>query len=210
MCVADGRHETLGNTVESVPRHFWSLASAHQCMSPGATDILAHAAQSIQIARHSVVVDVPLHHAIQPFAHNGHRLMPSSHQFCPDFCNLHSHSLLHRQTSNLEQALSVGTAAMRESEKVERFRLLLSPSFAVCRCKSTKLDQPRLRRVQGQPKFIQSLLHCGKETSGCFSILESEHTVIGIAHDNHISPCISATPLLRPLIEGVMQVDVRQ
>src|SRR5450830_1803443 len=124
--------------------------------------------------------------------------MPSSHQFRADFCNLRSHSLLHRQTSNLEQALSVGATAMLESDKVERLWLLLSPSFAVCRCKSTKVDQPCFLRVQGQPKFIQSLLHCAEESSGCFSILESEHTVIGIAHDNHISPCISATPLLRP------------
>ena len=37
-----------------------SLASPHQCMSPSATNFTAHTSQSIQIARHSVVVEVPL------------------------------------------------------------------------------------------------------------------------------------------------------
>src|SRR5450830_1791336 len=136
--------------------------------------------------------------------------MPSSHQLCPDGFECRSHSLLHRQACDLKSALPVSATAVRKSKEVERFRLTLSPTFAIGCGKSTKLDQPRLCRIQGQPKFRQPFFHCCQKPSGCFFTLESEHTVISVAHDNHISPCISATPLLRPLIESVMQVDVRQ
>lgn len=64
--------------------------------------------------------------------------------------------------------------------------------------KSTKLDHPRLLRIEGQPKFGHPFLHCCQESPGCFFTLESEQTVVGVAHDNHISPCKFATPLSRP------------
>ena len=135
--------------------------------------------------------------------------MPSSHQFCPDRVESRSHSLLHRQADDLESALPVDATTMRESKEVERFRLALYPTFAIGCGESTKLDQPRLLRIQGQPESGQSLLHCSQESSGCFFTLESEHTAVGIAHDNHIAPCIFATPLPRPWIKGIVQVDVR-
>ena len=190
MHITDGRNETLHNTAEPVPRHSMSLASPHQCMSPSATNFTAHTSQSIQIARHSVVVEVPLNHAIQPLAHNGDGFMPPAHQLCPDGFECRSHSLLHRQACDLKSALPVGAATVRKSKKVKRFRLALAPTFAIDCRKSTKLDQPRLCRIQGQPKFGQSFPHYCEETSGCFFTLESVHTVVGIAHDNHISPCI--------------------
>src|ERR1035437_3361083 len=175
-----------------------SLASAHQCMSPSATNLTAHTCQTIQISRYSVVVEVPLNHAIQPLAHNGDGFMPSSHQLCPDCVECRSHSLLRRQAQDLESALPVGATAVRKPKEVERFRLALPPTFAIGCGESTKLDQSRLPRIQGQPKFGQPLFHRCQKPSGCFFTLESEHTVVGVAHDNHISPCIFATPLPRP------------
>lgn len=38
MQITDGRNETLGNTAEPVPRQTVSLASAHQRVSPSATN----------------------------------------------------------------------------------------------------------------------------------------------------------------------------
>ena len=84
--------------------------------------------------------------------------MPSAHQLHPDLCNLRSHALLHRQASDLKQAFSGGATAVRESKEVERFWFLLSPAFARTGRKSTKVDQPRFLRIEGQPKFVQSLL----------------------------------------------------
>jgi hypothetical protein len=37
-----------------------------------------------------------------------------------------------------------------------------------------------------------------QESPGCFFTLESEHTVVGVARDNYISPCKFATPMSRP------------
>src|SRR3989442_6938669 len=109
--------------------------------------------------------------------------MPSPHQFCTDSFESRSHSLLHRQANNLESALPVGAATVRKPKEVKRFRLALSPTFAIGCGESTKLDQPRLRRIQGQPKFGQPLLHCCQETSGILFALESKHTVVSVAHD---------------------------
>jgi hypothetical protein len=129
-----------------------SLASTHQCMPPSATNLTAHTPHSKQISWNCVVIEVSLHHAIQPFVHNGDGLVPSSHQFCPDFCKSRSHSLLERQATDLETALPVETAAVRKSKEVKRFRLALFPAFTIGCCEPTKLDQPRLRRIQG-PNF---------------------------------------------------------
>lgn len=64
MHITDGRNETLGNPAEPVPRQSVSLASTHQRMSPRATNFAAHSCQTIQISRHSVIVKVPLNHAV--------------------------------------------------------------------------------------------------------------------------------------------------
>lgn len=60
----------------------------------------------------------------------------------------------------------------------------------------------RINRVfvgmQLQSKVRHSLLQCSQKTS-CFPLtLESQHTVIGIANDNHVAGRMSVTPLLRP------------
>src|SRR2546426_1555678 len=141
--VAEGRYETLGNTVEPVPRQPMALASTLQCMPPSATNLTAHTCQTILVSRYSVVVEVPLYHAIQPLAHNGDGFMPSSHQFCTDCFESRSHSLLHRQADDLESALPVDATTVRKPKKVERFRLALSPTFALSCRESTKLDQSR-------------------------------------------------------------------
>lgn len=136
--------------------------------------------------------------------------MPSAHQLHPDFGNLQTHSLLHRQSSNLKQALSGSAAAVRKSKEVKRFWLALSASFAiVCRIPA-KLYQPRLFRIQGQSKFTHAFLHGCKKSSGIVCFLKSDHTVISVAHDRHFAPCLSASPLLRPEIKCVVQVNVRQ
>ena len=158
MCVAGSGHETLGNALESAPRHFGSLASAHQGMAPCALNLAAHAAQSIQVARHRVVVQVALHHSVEPPAHLCYGSMSSFHQLDPDLCNLYSHALLHRQTQHFVFALSGGAAAVGESQEVKGFRFVLTPSFAIDGRKPTKFDQSRLLRIQGQSKLFSVAL----------------------------------------------------
>ena len=121
-----------------------SLTSSHQCVPPRATNLTVHTSESIQISRDRVVVEVPLDHAIEPFAHNGDGFMPPAHQLCPDSCKCCSHSLLDRQAYDLESALPFGATAVRESKEVERFRPALSPTFAIGGGESTKLQGGQL------------------------------------------------------------------
>jgi hypothetical protein len=123
MCVARRRNESLGNTAKTCPWEPVSLASTHQCMPPSTAYLTAHTSQSVQIPRQGVVVEVSLHHAIQPFAHNGDGLVPSSHQFCTDNFESRSHPLLDRQASDLELAQPIDATTMRESKEVKRLRL---------------------------------------------------------------------------------------
>ncbi len=64
MHIADGRNEALFNTAKPGPRQAVSLTSADQRMSLSATNFAAHPCQTIQITRHSVVVEIPLNHAV--------------------------------------------------------------------------------------------------------------------------------------------------
>ncbi len=113
MRFADGRNETRGNPIEPRPRQPVSLTSTHQCMSPSATYLTAHSCQTAQITRHSMLVEIPLNHAVQPLAHNGDRFMPTSHQLCPDSFECRSHSLLHLQTCDLKAALAVNATTTK-------------------------------------------------------------------------------------------------
>lgn len=60
MCVTDGRNETLGDTALPVPRQAMSRALTHQRVSPNATNFATHSCQTIQIDRHSLLVEIPL------------------------------------------------------------------------------------------------------------------------------------------------------
>src|SRR5712691_5579867 len=52
-------------------------------MSPGAADLTTETVQAHQVHRDSLVIEVPLHHAVQPRADNGDRLVPP-HQLRSD------------------------------------------------------------------------------------------------------------------------------
>jgi len=104
--------------------------------------------------------------------------MPSSHQLCPDRFKCCAHPLFHGQADDFESPLPVRATTVCKPKEVERFGLALSPTFAIGCSESTKLDQPRLLRVQGQPKLGQSLLHVCQEMPCFVLILESKHTVV--------------------------------
>jgi hypothetical protein len=84
--------------------------------------------------------------------------MPSPQQSGPNGRQRRPHALLHREANDLEPTLAIGSAAMRESQEVKRLRMTLTPAPTVLDGESTKLDQPRLVRVQCQSEFREPLL----------------------------------------------------
>jgi len=65
------RYEAVGKPVESIPRKPVALTASKQSVPPRAADLTAEAVEALPVSWDSVIVVVPLHHAMQPVADNG-------------------------------------------------------------------------------------------------------------------------------------------
>src|SRR5581483_2963655 len=98
---------------------------------------------------------------------------------------------------------------MRESEKVESFRLALATPLSVFGRMSAKLQEPRLFRVQFQAEFCHPFLQFFPEPLGIRFELESNNGIIGEPNNDHVALRSLLPPYLNPKIKHVMKVDVR-
>ena len=101
-------------------------------------------------------------------------------------------------------------ADMLEAEEIEGLRLAQTSALSVGRRMASELDQPRLLRVQFQLELFHSFLQFRPEPFSIVLELESNHSVVGVAHHDHIAMRTLLTPCLDPEIEDVMEVDIRQ
>src|ERR1700730_4339316 len=99
---------------------------------------------------------------------------------------------------------------MGEAEEVERLRLAKPRPFPLLRRSAAELDQTGLVRMEGQRKLGQTNPPLRLATPGIGLVLKAGNDVVGIAHQDDVSLAMVASPPLRPEIEDVMQVDVRQ
>ena len=125
------------------------LTSSHQRVSPNAAHLAAERIQPTHVARNRIVVKISIDHSPQPMRYNWNRLMASPHQRFADVRQRCAHPLLDCQSDDLEAA-AVLTAAVREAEKVEGFRLSQSTFPASLRGVSSKHDKPCFIRVKFQ------------------------------------------------------------
>ena len=100
------------------------------------------------------------------------------------------------------------TTTVRETEKVECFRLSYSTLSALLRGVSTKSDQPRFVRMELQFEFGKAHSHCCQKSPCVCFVLKSHHTVVCIAHKDDIASSMSLSPLMRPEIQRIVQIDV--
>ena len=64
--------------------------------------------------------------------------------------------------------------------------------------------------MQRQREFRKPRAQILQELLGLGFVLESQHSVIRITNDDHVTARMALTPLLRPEIENVMEVDISQ
>jgi hypothetical protein len=93
---------------------------------------------------------------------------------------------------------------MGESQKIECIRFALASLLSVCRCVAPKLNQARFVRVQFQPKLTQTFPPFLEELFGLSSMLKSQHHVVSVSHNDHVSRCSMLSPVLCPQVENVM------
>ncbi len=105
--------------------------------------------------------------------------------------------------------LAVDLADMRESEKIERAWLFTKRRTTLPRI-SAKSQHARLVLVQLESELSQPTPQRRVHGSCVSSIFEAHHKIVGVSHDVRFLPCVAPPPCVRPKIEHVVQVDVRQ
>jgi len=156
------RYVAADKPIEALPGQPVPLAPPKQGVPPSAANFTAEALQSSEIAWDCVIVEVALHHTVQPLTEFGDGFVPP-HQSGPNGRQRRPHAFLHRKANDLEPPLTVGPTAVRESQEIERLRMALAPLATVLDGESTKLDQPRLVGVQRQSEFREPLLQVMQE-----------------------------------------------
>ena len=131
-------------------------------------------------------------------------------QFLFDRCEFRPHTVTPRLPSELEVAAPGFAADMRKSQECEGLRFAQPPPLAVRRRPTAELDEAGLFRIQFERELLQSFTHFREKPLAVGLLLEAGDNVVGVAHDNDVSAGMASPPLLRPQIEDVVQIDVRQ
>src|SRR5579863_2667067 len=165
--------------------------------------------QSLLVARHGVVLEVPPHHRLQPLQRSADVLVHPLLQLLPNFLQFGCHTFADRSPTYREIALRLARPTdVGETQKVKGLRLpfpTLRPALSGI---SPKLNQACLLRMQLQPEFPHALPQLLQESLSVFPVLETQHSVIRIAHDDHFAPGYLLPPCHHPQIEYIVQVEV--
>src|SRR5712691_6969004 len=197
--------------IHSFPGEARFLAATPERPVPVSRHLESKRLQRMTIHRHPVVTVVSDAHRLEPRSNVGNRLMHAPSQFGFHFLELGSKPLLDREPPHRETSVaSLGPADMREPQEVERFRFPLAAILPVLVRVRTKFQKARLVRMQLQSILQESLLQSGQKLLGLPSMLKPHDEVIGPASNDHITLSLCLSPVVRPEVEHVMQVDVRQ
>ena len=204
------RQPAADEPLHTLPLDASLLAPSFESMVPEATYREAEVGQCIPVARHSEVSEMPTHNGLQPRANFRNRVMHTPPQLDLDPLQRRLHALANRLPKHHEPALLRLPADMLEAEEIEGLWFAQSSALSVGRRMASELDKPRLLRVQFQLELLHSFLQFRPEPFSIALELESNHSVVGVAHHDHIAVRTLLTPCLNPEIEDVMEVDIRQ
>jgi hypothetical protein len=179
-------------------------------MPPCAAHFGAKSFQPHQVRGDGVVLEVSVYDPLQPCSDGGHRFVPLPVQGIANRRHRRPHPFLRREANDLELSFSVCSTAMREPQKVERLRPSLPPPTPSIRRKPSELDQARFIGVKNQPELCEPFPHICQKGPRRLFLLKAHYTVVRITDNDDCSPLWLFTPVLNPLIEGVMQIDIRQ
>jgi len=161
----------------SFPLDATMLASPAQSAMPEVAHGVTKMGQSMPVARHSEVSDMPAHNGLQPLSDFRNRVMHAPPQADLHLLQLGLHALANRLPKHHEPSLLCLPADMREAEEVEGLRLAQTGALSVLRRMASELDQPRLLRVQLQLELLHSFFQFQPEPFGLVFVLEPNHDV---------------------------------
>jgi len=185
-----------------------TLETSPKRSPPEPDDLLPEVAECRVVGRHCVIAEETSDDLRQPtplfgdgLVHPPSQLLLDLPEFCPQAV---------RAGLPLEQECTPTADATEEGEpqKVEGFRFAEAALSAPGRRMATELDQAGFVRMERQCELREPLAH-GIEKATCVAlVLEADHQVIGVAHDDHVAGGIAPSPAFRPQVEDVMQVDI--
>ena len=177
---------------------------------PETRDFINETAEALTVARNDMVIQPALNNTPQPTASFTNRSMLTLLQVLLDLSEGRTHSLRHRVTMDREPAVPfrLGTL-MSETQKVESLRSALTVSVATLNRVLSKLDQASLVLVQFQPKLGKPRVECFQARRCLAVAFETNHKVIRVTHNHHVSAALLAPPF-DPQVEDVVQVHVGQ
>ena len=118
----------------------------------------AEVGQSVPVARHSEVSDMPAHNGLQPLADFRNRIMHTPPQLDLNAQQGRLHALANRLPKHQKPPLLRFPADMLEAKEVKGLRFAQTGALPVLCRMASELDQPRLLRVQLQLELLHSLL----------------------------------------------------
>src|ERR1035438_899798 len=179
-------------------------------MPPCAAHLGAEAVQPHQVCGNGVILEVSVYDPLQPCTDDRHGFVPLPVQCIANRRHRLPHPLLRREANDLELSSSVCSTTMREPQKVERLRPFLPLAPPSVGRKSPELDQPRFIGVKNQRELCEPFPQVCQKGPRRLFLLKAHYTVVRITDNDDCSPPWLFTPVLNPLIEGVMQIDIRQ
>src|SRR5579864_4099305 len=145
-------------TLHELPGHPAPLTATPNHMQPAFAYLEPKTPEAGEIARYSVIVEVTLHHTLQPSPDFRQRLMHAHPQGSFHLIQLGEKSLPDSFAQHEELPILPRLSAnMRKPKEVERLRLALTPSLPVSGRKPPELNQAGLARMEFQTELLQPL-----------------------------------------------------
>ncbi len=157
-----------------------------------------------------MVGEVAAHHLAQPLSLLRNRFVHASPQFFLDGSQLGPHAVPARLPLKLEEALAGAAADVSETKEIERLRFAKAAPRSILGRKAAELDQTRLVRMQREVELLHPPLQVSVKALGVSLMLKAGNNIVCVAHEDDVAVCVVMTPPVRPQVEDVMEIDVRQ
>jgi hypothetical protein len=131
----------------SRPVQITPLAATNENLPPQPSHPTTEYAEDIGVTRYRVIVEVALHDRLEPLPGDSHRFVHALPKLLFSFCQLPPQAFAYRVALHRKVPVPVLPANVRESQKIERFRLPFSSPFPVLLGKPPELDPARFIRV---------------------------------------------------------------
>src|SRR6266481_8119312 len=184
------------------------LAAPAEVPPPQPSNTAPEGAQCLDVIGHGMIGKVARYDLPQPRTLLIDPDMQAAAQGLFDLAQLGPQPVAPRLPVQGELAVPGAPADVGEAQEVEGLRLAKAAPFAVCRRMAAELDQARLVRMQAQREAFQPLAQGRQKPLGIGPVLKAGDEVVGISHDDDVPLGVTVSPLPRPEIESVVQVDV--